>query len=387
MKQYKWIIFFIFLLLIGQPIEAASTEEETEYSIMEDISLHGIENYWNKLVDEYEGYIPELEKTTIYEFIKNEDSFSIKNVLIGFFEYFFHEFILNTKLLGQLMILTLFSVLLQTIHSAFDKSTVSKIAYFIVYIVLLFISLNSFYLASNYIKDAIDMMTNFMIALIPLVLGIMSTFGNLISVSFFHPVSIFLINTSGLLVSKFILPLLLLSALLVIISTINERYRVTNLANLFTSISMGSLGAFLTVFFGLMSVQGAAGAIQVGAAMKTSQFINCNFCHAVRRTFTDAADTVVSASLLLKNSVGIVGVAIIMFIALFPAIKVLVIALTYKIAAAVLEPLADGPIITSLNTIGKYLLYMLACLLAVSLMFFLAIVVIVVAGNVTLFLR
>src|SRR5699024_12246538 len=97
-----------------------------------------------------------LEKTTIYEFLTNEYSFSIKNVLICFFEYFFHEFILNTKLLGQLIILTLFSVLLQTIHSAFDKSTVSKIAYFIVYIVLLFISLNSFYLASNYIKDAID---------------------------------------------------------------------------------------------------------------------------------------------------------------------------------------------------------------------------------------
>src|SRR5699024_10360292 len=191
------IIFFIFLLLIGQPIEATSVEEDdTDYTIMEDVSLHGIENYWNELVDEYEGYIPELEKTTIYEFIKNEEAFSIKNILIGFLEYFFHEFILNTKLLGQLMILTLFSVLLQTIHSAFDKSAVSKIAYFIVYIVLLFISLNSFYLASNYIKDAIDMMTNFMIALIPLVLGIMSTFGNLISVSFFHPVSIFLINIS-----------------------------------------------------------------------------------------------------------------------------------------------------------------------------------------------
>src|SRR5699024_6704879 len=148
------------------------------------------------------------------------------------------------------------------------------------------------------------------------------------------------------------------------------------------SISMGSLGAFLTVFLGVMSVHGAAGAIQAGVAMKTTKFITGNFITVVGRTFMDAADTVLSASLLLKNSVGIVGVAIIMFIALFPAIKVLVIALTYKIAAAVLEPLADGPIITSLNTIGKYLLYMLACLLAVSLMFFLAIVVIVVAGNV-----
>src|SRR5699024_8014949 len=156
--------------------------------------------------------------------------------------------------------------------------------------------------------------------------------------------------TSGLLGSKFILHLLLLSSLLVIISTINERYRASYLANLFTSISMGSMGEFLTVFLAVMWVQGRAGAIQCGVGMKTTKFITGNFIPVVGRTFTDAADTVLSASLLLKNSVGIVGVAIIMFIALFPAIKVLVIALTYKIAAAVLEPLADGPIITSLNT-------------------------------------
>lgn len=388
MEKYKWTIFLIlFLLLAGQPVVSASVEEEDSQPIMEDISLDGMESYWNMLVDEYEGFIPELEKTTVYEFIKNEETFSIQNIFHGMIEYLLHEFILNAKLLGQLMILTLLSVLLQTIHTAFEKSTVSKIAYFIVYIVLLFITLNSFYLASGYVKEAVDTMTDFMIALIPLVLGVMAAFGNFISVSFFHPVSIFLINMSGLLVSKFILPLLLIAALLVIISTINEKYQVTNLAKLFTSISMGSLGAFLTIFLGVMSVQGAAGAVQDGVAMRTTKFITGNFIPIVGRTFTDAADTVLTASLLLKNAVGIVGVAIVIFIALFPALKIFAIAVTYKLAAAVLQPLADGPIIISLNTIGTYLMYMLACLLAVSLMFFLAIVIIVVAGNITLFLR
>lgn len=390
MKQFKWVIIFTFiLLLMGQPAAMALTEEEEqpEVDMMDDISLDGVQSYWNLLVDEYEGYIPELEKTTVYEFIKNEQTFSPKNMLIGFLDFLFHEFILNTKLLGQLMVLTLFAVMLETMHTAFERSAVSKIAYYIVYIVLLFISLNSFYLTSNYIKEAIDIMTNFMIALIPLVLGIMSTFGNFVSVSFFHPVSIFLINISGLLVSKFILPLLLISALLVIVSTINDKYKVTHLASLLTSIGMGSLGIFLTIFLGVMSVQGAVGAVQDGVAMKTTKFITGNFIPVVGRTLTDAADTVLSASLLLKNAVGIVGVVIIILIALFPAMQILAVALTYKIAAAILQPLADGPIVICLNTIGKYLLYMLGCLLVVSLMFFLAIVVIVVAGNVTLFLR
>src|SRR5699024_4229684 len=379
--------------------------------------------YWNTLVNDYGGYLPELEKQSIYDLIKKKESFSLKNTLIGACEFLFHELILNGKLLGLLMMLTLFSVLLQTTHAVFEQSAVSKIAYFVVYIVLLFISLNSFYVTVSYIEETIDTMMSFMIALLPLVLGLMATFGNVVTVSFFHlivifciyfslmfaflplvlgliatfgnvvtvsffhPIVIFLIHISGVLVSKFILPLLFLSAILLIVSTLNENHKVTHLGNLFKSVGMGLLGMFLTIFLGVMSVQGAASAIQDGVAMKTTKFITGNFIPVVGRTFTDAADTVLSASLLLKNAVGIVGMVMILLISLFPALKIFAIALMYKIAASVLQPVADGPMITSLNMISKYIGYMLGCLLVVSLMFFLAIVIIVAASNITLLLR
>lgn len=390
MKQiYRIGCILLFFLIVGQAVSSAEEQVESpmEEVLMEDISFDGMQQYWNLVVDEYGGYIPELEKTSLYDFIKGTDEFSIKNIIGGGLEYLLHEVILNGKLLGSLLLLTLFSVLLQTMHTAFEKTSVSKIAYFVVYIVLIFLALNSFYLAVTYAKDAIGMMSSFMIALIPLVLGLMASFGSVISVSFFHPIIIFLINLSGVLVSNVILPLLFLSALLIIVSSLSENHKVTHLADLFRSVSMGMLGVFLTIFLGVLSVQGAASAIQDGVAMKTAKFVTGNFIPVVGRTFTDAADTVLSASLLLKNAVGIVGVAIIIFIAIFPAIKIFVIALIYKIVAAVLQPIADGPIITSLNTISKYIVYILACLLAVSLMFFLAIVIIVTASNITLLLR
>src|SRR5699024_2252818 len=106
-----------------------------------------------------------------------------------------------------------------------------------------------------------------------------------------------------------------------------------------------------------------------------------------RTDVTDGGDTILSGSLLLKNAIGIGGVVIIGFLSLFPALKIFAIAFTYKIAAAVLQAIGDGPVITSLNTISKYIVYILACLLAVTLMFFLAIVIIVIASNVTLLLR
>src|SRR5690625_3625068 len=114
-----------------------------------------------------------------------------------------------------------------------------------------------------------------------------------------------------MIVSVFVLPLLYLSALLKIVSTLSENYKVTHLANLFKQISMGVLGLFLTVFLGVVSVQGTVSAVQDGVAMKTAKFVTGNFIPVVGRTFTDAADTILSASLLLKNTIGVLGLIII----------------------------------------------------------------------------
>ena len=302
------------------------SEAHAEHVFLDMLQLEDIESYWLDLGNEYGDYLPELTKMTVYEMIKEKESFSLKHVITSLLRYLTHELIVNGKLLGLLMILTLFSVILQSMHTAFAQSAVSKIAYFVVYIVLIYIALNSFQAVYAYTKETIEMMSNFMIALIPLLLSLMAAFGSLMSVSFFHPIIIFLIHFSGILIATFVLPLLYLSALLIIVSHLNENFQATHLADLFRTISLGALGIFLTIFLGVMSVQGTVSAVQDGVALKTTKFITGNFIPVVGRTFTDAADTVLSAALLLKNSVGLIGVTIIVIIAIFPSIKIFAIA-------------------------------------------------------------
>jgi len=387
-------ILFIMISFFGQThIFAAADEEGSDESrnleeeLLEDLHLEDVQHYWNELVNEYGGYLPEIERNSIYELIKSNGEFSFKHMIFGLLEFIFHELILNGQLLGTLLMLTLFSVVLQTMHHALERSAVSRIAYFVVYIVLIFIALNSFYLAAEYAQEAINTMSSFMIALIPLILGLMASFGNAVSVSFFHPIIIFLVNISGVLVSTIVLPLLFVSALMQIVSSLSENYKITQLADLFKSVSLAVLGVFLTIFLGVTSVQGAASAVQDGIAMKTAKFITGNFIPVIGRTLTDAADTILSASLLLKNAIGIVGLLIVIFFAIFPALKIFAIAIIYKISAAVLQPVGGGPVITVLQTISTYIIYILGALLAVSFMFFLSIVIIVAASNITVLLR
>ncbi|HLQ97683.1 MAG TPA: stage III sporulation protein AE, partial [Candidatus Dormibacteraeota bacterium] len=114
--KYLIAILFIFLLfpLDMYPVAAESTEQHVEDIMDENISLNEIESFWDELINEYGGFIPELKKTTLREFLKNNDQFSLKSTINGLLKYLGYELILNGKLLGSLLLLTLFSVILQT---------------------------------------------------------------------------------------------------------------------------------------------------------------------------------------------------------------------------------------------------------------------------------
>ncbi|MFY0757631.1 MULTISPECIES: stage III sporulation protein AE [Metabacillus] len=387
----KGIIAIFFLFFFSFPVIVQASPPPPQQDLIDQqidkLGIQEIKKFWDDIMTEYGGYLPESQKGSLLQFLNGEKELSFQEWSKAFLKYIFHEIIANGKLLGTLILLTIFSMLLQLLQEAFSQSTVSKVAYALVYMVLMIIALNSFHIAIEYTVEAIQTMTSFILALIPLLLALMAASGGLISAAFFHPVILFLMNTSGVLIEKIVLPLLFLSALLSIVSTLTDQYKVTQLAQLLRNISIGLLGTFLTVFLGVISVQGASAAVSDGMAIRTAKFVTGNFIPVLGRMFTDATDTVISASVLLKNTVGIIGVAILLFIAAFPAIKVLTLAFIYKFTAALLQPLGGGPIIKCLDIISKSVIYIFAALAIVSLMFFLSITVIIAAGNITMMVR
>mgnify|MGYP001248379302 CR=1 FL=1 len=399
MKQWMQKILFLnllfFFLLIPDVQASPNTTDLAEKinpqaivnSQLDSLNIDELKGFWEEISTQYGGFLPESQKGSLYEFLKGEKQFSFKEWSKGFMKFMFHEFLVNGKLLGSLILLTVLSMFLQSLQNAFEKSTISKAAYAIVFMVLIIIALNSFHVVMSYAQETIDTMISFILALIPLLLALIASSGGLVSAAFFHPVILFLMNISGLLIQYVVLPLLFLSALLSIVSTLSEQYKVTQLANLLKNWSIGLLGAFLTVFLGVISVQGASAAVADGVTLRTAKFITGNFIPVIGRMFTDATDTVITASVLLKNTVGIAGVAILLIIAAFPAIKILMVAFIYKFSAAILQPLGGGPIISCLDIISKSVIYVFAALAIVSLMFFLSVTVIIAAGNLTMMVR
>ncbi|MGE7881078.1 stage III sporulation protein AE [Bacillus sp. NPDC094077] len=389
LRRFGAKLLFACFLFFSLPVVVQASPVETNVvdQQLDKLGIEDVKQFWDGLVTKYGGYLPESQKGSFMEFVKGEKEFSIKEWMIGLLKYLFHELVANGKLLGTLIMLTIFSALLQSLQSAFSKSSISKIADAVVYMVLIIFALNSFYVVMTYARETIQTMVDFILALLPILLALIATGGGVVSVSFFHPIIIFLMNTSGLLMNYIVLPLLLLATILSIVSTMSDQYKVTKLSKLLQNVSVGVIGIFLTIFLGVLSVQGTATAVADGIAVKTAKFVTGNFIPVVGRMFTEAADTVISASGLLKNTVGIIGLVILCLIVAFPAIQIFCIAFIYKFAAAVLQPVGGGAIIQCLDIIGRSIIYVFACLAIVSFMFFLSITIIIAAGNITLMMR
>ena len=66
---------------------------------------------------------------------------------------------------------------------------------------------------------------------------------------------------------------------------------------------------------------------------------------------------------------------------LYPIIKLLLITFVYKLTAAVIEPISDKRITSSLTSAGNSLILLMSCVLSVSLMFFVLLAIMASAGK------
>ncbi|MGB8955095.1 MAG: stage III sporulation protein AE [Tumebacillaceae bacterium] len=352
------------------------------------LDLHNFDQFLNEVVDEYGEYLPPEVKGHVGDLMMHGQFLTLfKGLFSGLLRYLFHELFLNSRLLGTILVLIVFATLLESMQSAFEANNVSKIAHTICFLVLMILAVQSFAAATQYAAGAIGNMVDFMISTIPLYLALLASTGGVASAAMIHPLIVFLINVIGDLVEYVVFPLIFFSALLSLVSQISSRYQVTQLAGLLRQTAVWVLGVFFTIFLGVVSVQGAAGAVADGVTIKAAKYVSSNFVPVVGKLFSDAADTVVGASLIVKNALGITGVSIVLLLCAFPAIKILSLAIVYNVSAAVMQPLGDSPIIRCLSTIGKSLILVFAALATVGFMFFLAITVIVAAANLTVMVR
>ena len=231
------------------------------------------------------------------------------------------------------------------------------------------------------VKDSIQNLVNFMNTLIPIVITLMLTTGNIASANLMQPILIFVITFMGNFITGIIIPLVLISTSLGIISKISDKIQIDKLSKFFKSSVIWVLGVILTIFVGLVSVEGSLSSSVDGITAKTAKAAVSSFIPVVGKILGDAVDTVIGCSSILKNATGIIGIIIIIGIVALPIIKLTVLMGIYYLGSALCQPIADSKIISLLEQMGDTFKTLLAILCSVSVMFIIGTTLVIKISN------
>lgn len=389
----RWLLGFVLLLtlfLAGvSPAFAAATPPvaPTPDSVLQQLDLRDLNTTLNQLNQTWKGYGPEVSLSEFLEIYKGGGNpWSLSEILGGLMRYLGRELVANAGLLVKLIVIAVLAALLQQMQSAFAAETTGKAAQGVIYLVMVGMAVTGFGLAVSIAKQVMDSLVAFMIAMLPTLLTILAGMGGVTSAAIFHPLMVTLTSAAATVILTVYFPLIFLSAVLEIISGLSE-YKLTKLGGLFSDWAKKLLTFTFVVFGATVAVKGAAGAVADGLTMKTAKFVFKNFVPVVGNAFADSTDLIFGSTLLLKNALGLMGAAAIFFIAIFPLLKILALTWVYQLAGALVQPIGADPIAKLLTTLSKALHSVFGAVGAVTLMFLVALTVIVGAGNIALMVR
>jgi len=402
MKRFLWIVLIAALCMIAVPRQARADDDldqaiadEIEDEINDNIAdaltsadLHELEKY-------YEEYAQTLAPVT--------DGKSLKSFLTMLAQggadmsaADVYGIVIDALLTGlkqsipamvQIIIVALIFSIISHFKPSFGETGVSKAAQTAQYVIVGTMALGILASAFSIGAGAIGRMTSFTGEFFPLILALLTALGGITSAAILQPATVFLTTGISLFYKGFVMPLIILLTVFTLINHFSQTIKLSGFCSLLKSIVKWGIGIGLTVFIGIVAMQGLLGSSFDGVSIKTAKFTIDKFVPIVGGLFAQSVDVVVSCTLLIKNAVGIAGVIIIAAIVISPAFAILAHYFLFKLTGAVLEPIAGGEMGKFVQEAADVLMMLFIAVLAAAVMFFVTTAVIIGAGNANIMLR
>ena len=293
----------------------------------------------------------------------------------------------NIKSLVSILAMILIHSILKSISESLENNNISKLIYYVQYILIVTVIMSNFTDIIKLVQDTTGNLIGFMNALVPLLITLMMYTGSITTSSVVEPIILFMINFIGNIIQNLIIPFVLVLTSLVIISKISDKVHIDKLSKFFKSGIVWFLGVVLTVFVGVVSLEGTLSSSVDGITAKTTKAVVSSAIPVVGKILGDAVDTVLGCGIVLKNAVGLVGVVIVIGICIMPILKLFVLSVSYKLLSTVVQPIADEKIIDLLEQIGDIFKIFLGILCAISVMLIIGTTLVLKISNGTMMYR
>ncbi|HAU86052.1 MAG TPA: hypothetical protein DCW90_11320, partial [Lachnospiraceae bacterium] len=328
-------ICFLFCVLFGQVniINAKNKELAEEKDMVLDfqdsLDYSDIQNAIDDInVDSMDGTNFQFREY-VQKFISGERPMSLKTLLGDLGDAFLGQLRKERGSIVQLIGIAIVAAIFTSFTNVFKESHIAETGFYVTYLLLFALLTTTFYKISEIASTTLGNLKDFMMALLPTyAMGIAFSTGSKTSMVFYET-TLGVITIVDFLLIHIILPLINVYFVLLLANNIMKQDMLSKMSELLEKIISWALKTVLAAVIGVNVIQSlvvpVTDQVKKSMLLKTAQAIP-----GVGSTMRVATESILQASLLIKNAIGVAGLIVIIAICLVPIIKLAIYQLIYS---------------------------------------------------------
>ena len=391
MRREKWLwLCLMLVLLVVQitPVKAAETETVTGSGQETDAQLQVTDEFLGELdLDDMEQFLQEQQGEDDMDisfgelmkgFLSGDSTVDVSRIWSWVVSHCFETVRQNKAYLAQMLILLLAFVMLQGISGIFADSFLSDISFLAVYFLFLYNALRIFASMQQIVYSCMDRIAEFTLLVQPVFCMAMIFSTGVNSASFTYEMLLLVLYLVQNLLQKLLLPLVFV---FLITQFANYAWKEEHFSSL-AKLLEGGIGLaqklLVTFILGLNLIQGMV-APAVDQLKKTATVRTIGVIPGLGGAMNAVSEMLLGAGLLIKNCVGATVIVVLILLCAKPLLEISVLALIYRVLAALAQPVTDKRISGVLDALARAGMLYVKLAVTALLMLFLTVAVVCVA--------
>lgn len=391
MRREKWLwLCLMLVLLVVQitPVKAAETETVTGSGQETDAQLQVTDEFLGELdLDDMEQFLQEQQGEDDMDisfgelmkgFLSGDSTVDVSRIWSWVVSHCFETVRQNKAYLAQMLILLLAFVMLQGISGIFADSFLSDISFLAVYFLFLYNALRIFASMQQIVYSCMDRIAEFTLLVQPVFCMAMIFSTGVNSASFTYEMLLLVLYLVQNLLQKLLLPLVFV---FLITQFANYAWKEEHFSSL-AKLLEGGIGLaqklLVTFILDLNLIQGMV-APAVDQLKKTATVRTIGVIPGLGGAMNAVSEMLFGAGLLIKNCVGATVIVVLILLCAKPLLEISVLALIYRVLAALAQPVTDKRISGVLDALARAGMLYVKLAVTALLMLFLTVAVVCVA--------
>ncbi|MGO5052195.1 stage III sporulation protein AE [Lachnospiraceae bacterium LCP25S3_G4] len=388
-KGYKYltmVIFTIFCMIFypGSTLHTVASEngtttavdgEEVQNRMQEKmIGELGLDDVTSSLQDMFPGEKMNF-KETVLSIIQGDVEKPLSTMKDLVIDQLFYELKYNQKNLIHILLLAVIAAIFTNFAKVFQNKQISEISFYILYLLLLTLCLDSFRVVSSSVGVNLERLLTFMSALSPayfLAVGIST--GPTSAVAFYN-IILLVIFIMEVVIANFLLPMIHIYVMVEVLNYLSLEESLSKLGELLKLMISWTLKSLLALVIGFNVIQGLLSPV-IDTLKRSMVTKTAEAVPVVGDMIGGLSEVILGTTVLVKNGIGIAGAIICIVICLHPLIQMAFMVLVYKLVAAVIQPISDKRIVNCIASIGEGYQLLLKVIFTTGILFLITIAVV-----------